>query len=1090
MIAGYGRDRPLEEAAVPKRSPTLAKLSQPRLSAPLLRERLFTQLDALREHPVIAVVGPPGAGKTTLVASYLGSRNVPAIWYQLDAGDADAATFFYYLRLALQDAAPGSGPALQLLTPEYLQDLAGFSRRFFRQVYACLTQPAVVVFDNFQDVPDGSPFGAIVREALAEIPNGINVLLCSRSDPPPDFARFVINERMVVLDWDELRLSLEEVREIAEARMPVGDGIVRAIHAYSDGWAAGVTLMLEQVKRTGRLDLSATAQTKDTVFRYFAGEILNRASDELRELLLRTACCGRVTVPLAEQMTGNPRAGKLLDELYSRHYFTYRRSEQELSYVYHALFREFLLDRAREIWSEHEQQAHTRRAASLLESSGEIDGAVGLYLGGGDYDSAARLIRQEAVRLLASGRWQTVTTWMRDFPSEYLERAPWLLYWWGTALIPVNQSEARRLLERAATLMATQGDRVGGLLAAVGVIETHFFEWSTFRPMDHWIDAITEGLQAAPEFPSPDVELGVYSALVMAMSCRRPGDPKLPHFVARAISLLGSDADVNRKATAGTFLLGYSYFASDHALAKRVIGMVEPLAGAQALSPLNQLWWRARFAYYSWHLGEYTQALKSIAEANAIAGRHGLEGLHSAQPLVSWYTALIAVSRGDMNAAREQERSLERLLKPDRRMDLWYLSEAQTCLALCARDTRLTLDLAQATLDIATQTGMIYIEGLALLLLGHAFVQLARFDDALRTTARAREMMEHTVLRHLTCECFLIDAYVAAQQGDEMRCSELLDNGLRRAQETDYVFWYRWVPGVLPALCAKALALGLHAQFVLELIHRLQLPPPEAPSPHWPWPLKLSTFGRVALWRGSTKLELPKRARKPMELLKAIIVCGGRDVDLLSVAEMLWPDADGDAGQKAFDITLHRLRKQLSDDRALNLRRGTVSIEPSVLWVDVTAFESLVERIESLDLDNRSCDPAVLGVVADALVELYQGRFLPTDLDLAWAIPLRDRLHARFLRALMHVGKGWESVADYQRAILVYRHGLQVDQAAEMLYQRLMLCYYKCGRLAEVAEAYDHCQVALSGLTGRPPSPETEALRQSLLSDSSRIREL
>ena len=40
----------------------------------------------------------------------------------------------------------------------------------------------------------------------------------------------------------------------------------------------------------------------------------------------------------------------------------------------------------------------------------------------------------------------------------------------------------------------------------------------------------------------------------------------------------------------------------------------QALADAQALSPLNQLWWRARFAYYSWHHAEYDQALRAIEE--------------------------------------------------------------------------------------------------------------------------------------------------------------------------------------------------------------------------------------------------------------------------------------------------------------------------------------------------------------------------------------------------------------------------------------------------------------------------------------------
>lgn len=1064
-----------------KPSGPLAKLSQPQLSAPLLRERLFELVDSLRERSVVAVVGPPGAGKTVLVASYLGARHIPGIWYQVDEGDADAASFFYYLRLGLQNAAPDSGSELQMLTAEYLEDLPGFSRRFFRQFYARLTPPAVLVLDNFQDAPEGSPFVGVVREALSEIPPGVNVILCSRSDPPPDLARFVINERMAVLDWKELRLSLEEVRQISQVRAPLDDSILREIHAQSDGWAAGVTLMLEQVKRTGRLDFSGTAETKDTVFTYFAGEIFNRAPAEVQQLLLRTACCGRVTVRLAEQVTGNPRAARLLNELYARHYFTYRRSEEEVSYVYHALFREFLLDRARGLWSAEEQETHTRRVAALLEAAGEVYGAVALYLEARDYDSAARLILREAGEVLSLGRWQTLGTWMRDFPPDYLGRTPWLLYWWGTSLIPVNQAEGRRLLEHAYHGMCAQDDRIGGLLAAAGVIETYFFEWSTFQPMDPWIRVITEALEIAPDFPSPDVELSVYSALVMAMSYRQPGGPHLPHFVERAVALLSSDAEVNRKATAGTFLLGYSYFASDHALAKRVIGMIEPLAEAQALSPLNQLWWRARVAYYSWHRVEYERALRAIEDAEDSAGRHGLAGLHSAEPVVNLYAALVALSRGDLATAEEREHKLERLLKPDRRMDLFYLNEAKICLALSKRDTRLSQELARATLDVAAQTGMTYIEGLALLMLAHALVQSAKYEDALRATARARELTEHTVLRHLTSECLLIDAYVAWQRDDETRCVNLLGAALQRAKETDYVFWYRWVPDVLPGLCAKALSIGLQSDFVRDIIRRFQLSPPEACVQNWPWPLRFVTFGQVVLRRGDMPVELSKRARKPLELLKAIVVCGGQNVDVLSVAEMLWPDADGDAAQKAFDITLHRLRKQLADEPALILRRGMISIDRKIMWVDVVAFRDLADRIDALDSKNALHDVAVLNDFSAALVELYRGRFLAADPDLSWAIPVRDRLHARFVRALTSLGKAYEAIGDYEHGILLYRHGLQVDQAAELLYQRLMVCYQKSGRVAEAAEAYERCRVALSSLIGRRPSAETEALWRSIL---------
>ena len=49
----------------------LAKTTRPTLAATIARPRLFHRLDHARQRPVIWVWGPPGAGKTSLVASYL-----------------------------------------------------------------------------------------------------------------------------------------------------------------------------------------------------------------------------------------------------------------------------------------------------------------------------------------------------------------------------------------------------------------------------------------------------------------------------------------------------------------------------------------------------------------------------------------------------------------------------------------------------------------------------------------------------------------------------------------------------------------------------------------------------------------------------------------------------------------------------------------------------------------------------------------------------------------------------------------------------------------------------------------------------------
>ena len=132
---------------------------------------------------------PPGAGKTTLVASYLAARRLAGIWYQVDSGDADPASFFYYLGQAARKAAPRRSKPLPLLTPEYLADLPGFARRYFRELFGYLPVPAILVLDNYQEVGPESALHSVVQEAIAEVPEGARIIVASRAEPPPHAAR-------------------------------------------------------------------------------------------------------------------------------------------------------------------------------------------------------------------------------------------------------------------------------------------------------------------------------------------------------------------------------------------------------------------------------------------------------------------------------------------------------------------------------------------------------------------------------------------------------------------------------------------------------------------------------------------------------------------------------------------------------------------------------------------------------------------------------------------------------------------------------------------------------------------------------------
>ena len=133
------------------------------------RGRLFSLVtERCQDHPLVWVAGPPGAGKTALIASYLTEHNPRSLWYHLDPGDADLAAFFHYLAQAGQVAAGRRRLRVPALTAEFLADMPGYTRRFMRELWSKVPLPAVLVLDDYHDLPMEAGLHDVLSVVLAE----------------------------------------------------------------------------------------------------------------------------------------------------------------------------------------------------------------------------------------------------------------------------------------------------------------------------------------------------------------------------------------------------------------------------------------------------------------------------------------------------------------------------------------------------------------------------------------------------------------------------------------------------------------------------------------------------------------------------------------------------------------------------------------------------------------------------------------------------------------------------------------------------------------------------------------------------------
>src|SRR5262249_25612400 len=159
------------------------------------------------------------------------------------------------------------------------------TRYYFRQFYARLKAPAVLVFDNYQDIRAESSLHAVLEQAALESPEGIALIVISREDPPSEYGRLDASDRLARIEWNDLKLTLAEAAATAALRFDLDPATLRALYDASNGWAAGLTLALEQMKRSQSPTRNLEGGALESVFNYFAGQILKTAEPDVREFL-------------------------------------------------------------------------------------------------------------------------------------------------------------------------------------------------------------------------------------------------------------------------------------------------------------------------------------------------------------------------------------------------------------------------------------------------------------------------------------------------------------------------------------------------------------------------------------------------------------------------------------------------------------------------------------------------------------------------------------------------------------------------------------------------------------------------------------
>jgi len=1051
---------------------TLAKLIRPDPGEALLRERLFSKLDEACKRPVIWISAPAGAGKTTLISSYIETRGLKELWYQVDAGDASMATFFHYFGKVVQNTAR-TREKMPVFTPEYQLGTQEFNRNFFREVFSRLTTPALLVFDNFQDVGTETDLSIMLADAFDAIPTGFNIIIVSRSKPPAAFSRLQANQQLVQIDWPDLQFTIDEELAITQQRYPqrkITKQQLQKLNTHIHGWVTGLILLLEQGLELDEVDFDAEELSQEHLFDYFASEIFYKIDNELQQFLMKTALLPTMTVSMCKQLTNKSTAAKILSELTRKQYFTVRHGLIKSSYEYHPLFRKFLLNQAQENFDPVQFRTLQSQAGTLLAEAGNIDDATDLLIHGENWPALKKLILMHAKQQIENGRNQQVIRWIEVLPAAAVTQQGWLYYWLGMALLQYENKFAREAFKTAYLIFKDAKQAKGLYLSWCGIADSYSFAHEDFVDAEHWITEL-DWLQKTCSKPL-SMELRGHLAFSAAslILWAQPTHPELPVWMNKIETMYRFIPNKFLKALSAIQLCTYYVHMGEMVKVRQLSNKIKKQGLLDEKGPIFMIltilavyandWINAEFNVTNKLIDQHQQKVRDEG-VNIYSGFMLTQAVYhaSCHRNVPRVEKLLNLYAGDIVDSNTLDQSHYQILTS-------YLETARG-------DYDRAIEHALVAIELVDQTATPFPTWLCYACLAYLYIEKGKFSLVQSQLDVIDKIVEPMKSASGMFMADMIRSYLAFHQEDLPRCKKWLSQCFRLAREKDIKGNGLWPPKMVSTLCGLALECDIEPNYARSIIRSYNYAPYESlhVGKHWPWPIKIYSLGRFSILLNDQPLDTSTR---PFEVLKVLLAHGGRDVHCEKIMDALWPEADGDQAQINFKTTLHRLRKVFADLDVLILKNHQLSLNEQYVWVDSWVMSRLFASAEAgVELN----DAASNAGLATNIMQHYRGHFLASEPS-RWAIVQRESLRTRFIRHTTVLAQAVENEAS-PTAIQCYQRLLEVDPLIEEAYQGLIRCYQSQGRHADAQACYAKCVEVLAAAFEVSPSAATTALIKS-----------
>lgn len=431
----------------------LLKLAPPTATIQAIAREKVGSLIVDSNATMVLISAPAGFGKTMAMSQVyrdMAQKRHLVAWLTLDAADNDLGRIGMYFSAALHSILPEQVTDVSELK-ETPGDFSTSNSRIYRLLdeIVQVSTPFTLLLDECELLTNPEVL-AFIDSLLSSLDKGQRLIMGSRRTPNLHLGRLRVQGRLIELDIDTLRFSETETRLFVRTRMQmdIEDNALQTLYSQTEGWPAALQLATMSTLLGKSRMITAPKELLGSIADYLAEDVLDRLPHAQRTFLLHSSLFETFCPAMCDEVFGTTDSQEWTDETVAENLFLNKIDVQGNWYRYHPLFHEFLQRECAADFRDDIRLVHIR-AAKWLGDAGRTSSGITHACIANDYELAAELMEQCAMRYVRTGQVKAVCDWVSLLPDACLLQHPSLMIAGAYANTYLHKySEAARMLAK------------------------------------------------------------------------------------------------------------------------------------------------------------------------------------------------------------------------------------------------------------------------------------------------------------------------------------------------------------------------------------------------------------------------------------------------------------------------------------------------------------------------------------------------------------------------------------------------------------------------------------------------------------------